>query len=87
MTTITVTDFTRNISRFLDRLAHNGEEFMIVRNQHAVARMLPGAPEMRALDAFADLFGALPGKEGDAWTRDMKSFDRQATKELRDPWA
>ncbi|MEI6564539.1 MAG: type II toxin-antitoxin system prevent-host-death family antitoxin [bacterium] len=86
MTTISATDFSRNLSRFLDRLEHGGEELIIVRNHHPVARIMPGAPEMRALDAFSDLFGILPDKEGEAWMKDMQGFDRPAAKELNDPW-
>ena len=87
MTTITATDFSRNMSRLLDRMEHNGEEFVIVRNHHPVARLVPGAPEVCALDAFSDLFGILPDKEGGGWIKDMGSFDRLAGKELNDPWA
>ncbi len=87
MTTIMATDFSRNISRWLDRLEHGGEEFVIVRNRHAVARLVPGAPEVRALDAFSDLLGVLPDKEGDVWIKDMRRFDRPAAQELNDPWA
>jgi antitoxin (DNA-binding transcriptional repressor) of toxin-antitoxin stability system len=87
MTTISATDFSRNMSRLLDRLEHGGEEFLIVRNHHAVARLVPGAPEMRALDAFSDLFGVLPDTEGAEWTKDMSTFDRPSAQELKDPWA
>jgi antitoxin (DNA-binding transcriptional repressor) of toxin-antitoxin stability system len=87
MTTMTVTDFSRNMSRVLDRLEHGGEELVIVRNHHPVARLIPGAPDVRALDAFSDLFGILPDTEGAEWTRDMRTFDRPITAELRDPWA
>jgi len=86
MTTLTVTEFSRNMSRFLDRIEHGGEEIVIVRNHHPIARILPGASAIRALDAFSDLFGILPDSEGEAWTNDMLTFDRSTAKELRDPW-
>ena len=64
-----------------------GEEIVIMRNRHPVAKLIPGAPEMRALDAFADLFGIIPDAEGKSWLNDMKTFDRKADKkELADPW-
>ena len=80
MTTMTVTDFARNLSRVIDRLEHGGEEIVIMRNRHPVAKLIPGAPEMRALDAFADLFGIIPDVVGKSWLGDMKSFDRKADK-------
>lgn len=88
MPTMTVTKFARNLSRVLDRLEHGGDEVIITRNQHAVARLIPGAPILRALDAFADLYGVLPDNAGEEWISDMKSFDRTAVEgEVRDPWA
>ena len=87
MTTMTASDFARNISRVLDRMEHGGKEIVIVRNHRPVARLFPGASEVKALDAFSDLFGVLPEKEGEAWLSDMKSFDRPLSKELKDPWA
>jgi antitoxin (DNA-binding transcriptional repressor) of toxin-antitoxin stability system len=84
---MTVTNFARHLSQVFDRLEHGGEEIVLVRRNHAVAKLVPGAPSMRALDAFSDLFGVIPEDEGAAWARDAAEIDRQPTpKELRDPW-
>lgn len=85
MTTMTVTDFSRNLSRVLDRLEHGGEEIVIVRNHHPVARLIPGAPAVGALDAFSDLFGVLGDTEGTSWLKDMCTFDRVADEDMKDP--
>jgi len=87
VTTMTATEFTRNISRVLDRMEHGDEEIVVLRNRHPVATLVPGAAKMRALEAFADLSGVLPDEEGERWIKDMHSFDRPAAKELSDPWA
>lgn len=85
MTTITATDMGRNLSRVLDRLEFTGEEITIVRNQHVIGRMLPGAPRMSACEALAELFGSLADAEGAAWLKDSRKL--KTSERTRDPWA
>lgn len=87
MKTLSATELARNLSRVLDRLEHGGDEVVIVRNNHAVARLLPGAPVMTAVEAFGDLYRTLPDDEAEAWLRDARGADRPLRSELRDPWA
>ena len=87
MTSMTVTDFARHLSRVIDRLEHGGEEIVLLRRNHAVAKLIPGAPSVTALDAFSDLFGILPEAEGAEWLRDTAGVDRPlGERELGDPW-
>ena len=55
MRTLSATEISRNFSHVLDLLEHGGEEIVIIRNKHPVARLIPGAPRMTALEAFGDL--------------------------------
>jgi antitoxin (DNA-binding transcriptional repressor) of toxin-antitoxin stability system len=88
MTTMTVTDFARSLRTVFDRLEHGGEEIVLTRRNHAVAKLIPGAPAMKALDVFADLYGIIPEEEGAAWLRDSSVIERTSgSGELRDPWA
>lgn len=87
MTTMTVTDFARNLSRTLDRLEHGGDEVLVLRNGHPVARLTPGAPQMKTLEAFADLFGVLADEEGESWMKDTVRAGGAVAEELKDPWA
>jgi len=87
MTLINATDLARNLSRVLDRLERGDEEIVIVRNNHAVGKLVPGAPRMTAAEAFADLGGTLTPAEAAAWKKDMAKFDRRAAREMSDPWA
>ena len=87
MTTMTVTHLARNLSRVMDRLEHGGEEVLVVRNRTPIARILPGAPEMRAGEAFADLEGVLAPEDGEAWLEDMARADAEIREGVRDPWA
>jgi len=87
MITMTATEFARNLSRVLDRLAHGGEEVTVLRNKRVVARLTPGAPGMTAREAFSDLEGVLPSAEGAAWLEDCRDAEHALVEELRDPWA
>jgi antitoxin (DNA-binding transcriptional repressor) of toxin-antitoxin stability system len=75
------------LSRVLDRIEHESDEVVIMRNDHAVARLIPGAPVMTAIEALGDLYRTLPDKEGEQWIRDSRRPGGRLDKELRDPWA
>jgi antitoxin (DNA-binding transcriptional repressor) of toxin-antitoxin stability system len=85
--TLTATQVSRNFSRVLDELERGGDEVVIVRGRHPVAKMVPGAPRMTALEALGDLYRTLDDAEGEAWLEDMAGADRPLRREVRDPWA
>ena len=87
MTTMTATELARNFSAVLDRLEHGSEEILVVRSKHPVARLIPGAAHMTALEAFADLYGAISPEEGQAWIKDCGAADRPLRQDVSDPWA
>ena len=87
MRTVTATEATRNFSRVLDLLEHESEEIVVLRNNQPVAKLVPGAPRMTALEALADLYRTLPDAEGAAWLEDVRRVDRRLRKQVRDPWA
>ena len=87
MKTLTATEAARNFSRVLDMIEHGAEEIVVVRNNHPVAKLVPGAPRMTALEALGDLYRTLPDKEGAGWLRTARKMDRTLRNQLRDPWA
>ena len=86
MKTLTATQLARNLRCVLDGLEQGGEEIVIVRKNHPVARLVPGAPAMTALEALSDLYGILPDEEGESWLRDSRRPGGTLDEELRDPW-
>lgn len=86
MRTISATEAARNFSRVLDLLEHESEEIIVVRNKHPVAKLVPGAPRLTALEALADLYRTLPDKEGATWLADSRRVDRRTRRRIRDPW-
>jgi len=87
MKTMTATEVSRNFSRVLDTLERGDEEIVVLRGRHPVARLVPGAPRMTALEALGDLYRTLDDAEGKAWLDDMAGADRRLGREVRDPWA
>ena len=87
MRTVTATEAARNFSRVLDLLEHESEEIVVLRNNQPVAKLVPGAPRMTAIEAFGDLYRTLPDTEGKAWIEAARRMDRRMRKQVRDPWA
>jgi antitoxin (DNA-binding transcriptional repressor) of toxin-antitoxin stability system len=83
---MTATQAARGFSRMLDLLENGSEEIVIVRNERAVARLVPGTVQMTALEALSDLYRTLPDVEGRNWLREVKRRDRKWKNESRDPW-
>ena len=54
MTEMTVTEFSRNLRSVFDRIEHNAEEIILIRNNHKIARIIPGSPNLTALEAMDD---------------------------------
>jgi prevent-host-death family protein len=87
MRSVSATEAARNFSRILDLLEHGSEEIVVVRNNHPVAKLVPGAPRLTARQALADLHGTLSEREGTAWLADTRRVNRRSRRPVRDPWA
>jgi antitoxin (DNA-binding transcriptional repressor) of toxin-antitoxin stability system len=85
--TLSATEVARNFSRVLDSLEQGGEEVVVLRNNHPVARLVPGAARLNAIEALGDLYGTLDEAEGASWLEDIRRGDRLMVAEARDPWA
>ena len=60
MKTITATELARNLRKVLDQMVYDGEEIVIERNHHQIARLVPGPGQQTALEAMADLYPLSP---------------------------
>ncbi|MCD6352873.1 MAG: type II toxin-antitoxin system Phd/YefM family antitoxin [Proteobacteria bacterium] len=85
MGTMTATEFAKNIKKTLDRLEFGGEEIIIIRNNHKIARLIPGSHHMTALEAMADLYQTLPPDAAQNWREEVRIHGR-LSEEIRDPW-
>lgn len=87
MTTMNATELAKNLGHVLDLLERGGDEIVVTRNDQPVARLLPGAPRMTALEAMMDLHGVLSDEDGQSWLKDVAAMDRVDRNHMRDPWA
>ena len=85
MTEMTVTDFTRNLRKIFDRIEHNGEEIVLIRNNHRIARIIPGSANMTARDAMSDLYRTLPEDAGNTWSHESQ-LPQNLQEEVEDKW-
>jgi len=86
MTTMTATEFAKNIKKTLDRLEFGREEIILVRNNHKIARIIPGSPHLTAIEAMADIYRTLSPEAAKGWLEDSRLEGKLAA-EMRDPWA
>ena len=72
MTQVSASELARNLKKVLDRLEYEGEEIVVVRNNHPIARMIPGSPHRTALEAMADLHRTLSSGAAEGWVEDSR---------------
>ncbi len=96
MREITATELSRNLRQILDRVEFMGEELLVVRNNHQIARIVPCSAHLTAMEAMADLYETLPEEAAAGWLEDSRlpfgDMNRKGpaqghADEMRDPWA
>ncbi|MBM4032037.1 MAG: type II toxin-antitoxin system Phd/YefM family antitoxin [Planctomycetes bacterium] len=86
MASVTVDELSGKLRTILDEVERSGEEVVIMRNDHAVARLVPATRGMTAREFFGDMPGTLTYEEGEALLRDIKEMDRFLDQRISDPW-
>lgn len=84
MISLSVTDFSRKLKTMLDLVEFRGEEIILIRNKHKIARILPGSPHLTAIEAMSDLYRTLSPDAGETWEKESRMEDRLS--EVADPW-
>ena len=87
MQTVTATELSRNFRVMLDKVEFKHEELIVIRNNHEVARIIPGPATMTALEAMSDIYRTLPEDAAVDWLEDSRRTERGLNDEVRDPWA
>ena len=72
------------MKKVLDVVECKGEEIVLVRNNHRIARILPGSPHLTAIEAMSDLFRTLPDDAAEG--REPECRVNGTIEEIRDPW-
>ena len=86
MRQVTATELARNLREVLDRVEFQKEEHLVWRNQHQIARIVPGPAHQTAQEAMGELYRTLSEDAGARWVRDSRNGEGQRLDKLRDPW-
>ena len=84
MISVTVTDLARKLKTILDLVEFRGEEVILIRNKHMIARIAPGSPHLTALEALSDLYRTLPDEVAAGWEHGSRI--EGTIEEVADPW-
>ena len=85
MIEITVTDFSRNLRKIFDRIEHQREEVVLIRNNQRIARIIPGTSHLTAREAMSDLYQTISEEAAETWLKDSR-IDKKIGDELEDKW-
>jgi antitoxin (DNA-binding transcriptional repressor) of toxin-antitoxin stability system len=85
MVEMTVTEFARKLRAVFDRIEHKGEEIVLMRNKHRIARIVPGSPHLTAIEAMGDLYRTLPEDAAEGWLEESRATTK-VSEEWRNPW-
>jgi len=87
---VSSTEVSRHFSDYLNRVAYQGEHFVLLRGKKALAELKP-APRGRRLSDLPSLFASLPHlpkEEDEGFLKDLKKTKAALTKRsLRSRWA
>lgn len=86
MRVVTATDLARNFREMLNQVEFKHEELIIVRNNHEVARLIPGPATMSALAAMSDIYCTLAENAGKSWLADSRKTLTKRANRLCNPW-
>lgn len=83
MSTVSAREASRGFSALLDRVERDGEEYTVIRDGKAVARIVPVAAT--SLSAFLSRRAGHPALDGD-FSADASSADPLLTLDVDEPW-
>ena len=84
MISLSTTEFARKIKSMLDLVEYKGEEIILIRNKHKIARIVPGSPHLTAIEAMSDLYRTLPEDAAVEWEKDGRVVGNLS--EVTNPW-
>jgi hypothetical protein len=73
----------------MDGLERDQEEIVLMRNQRAIARLVPESPAQNAIEVLGDLYRTLDDKTADALVKAIgraKKGKGKTLNSLRNPW-
>ncbi len=84
-----VTEVARNFSEYINRVAHGGERFLLMRGRRPVAELRP-VPRGRPVSELPEILRSLPRlspDEAEAFAADLEAAREELARlPERDPW-
>lgn len=84
MEIITETEFLEDAGKILDRLVSVGREIVITRKNKEIAKVIPFARNMTAMEVMSDIYGILDEDAGKDWYEDSRL--RNSLTEIENVW-
>ena len=85
MIEISVTKFSRNLRKIFDRIEHQREEVILIRNKQRIARIIPGETHLKATEAMSDLYQTITDEAAETWLKDSR-IEHSLKDEMVDKW-
>ena len=85
MIEVTVTEFSRHLREMFDKLEHGKEEIILIRNNHKIARIIPGSSQLNAIEAMSDIFRTLSDDAAKDWLKESR-IPATLSDEVLNPW-
>ena len=86
MLQITTSELGRKFRQMMNLVEFKGEELVIIRNNHQVARIIPGQARMTAFEAMSDIYNTLSEDAGVTWIQDSREGITADISEVHNPW-
>ena len=89
MSRVTITEISRNLSDYINRVAYRGESFVVIRGNKPLAELRPLSvgKKLGELEEVLKSLPKLSQEELNEFTKDLSDIRIQGNMErLRDPW-
>ena len=89
MSNVTITEISRNLSDYINRVAYRGESFVVIRGNKPLAELRPLSvgKKLGELEEALKSLPKLSQEELNEFTKDLSDIRIQGNMErLRDPW-
>ncbi len=74
MEIIAETEFVKDAGNILNRLISGGKEIVITRKNREIAKVIPFARKMTAVEVMSDIYGIISEDAGKDWYADSRLF-------------
>jgi len=89
MSDVSISEVSRNLADFINRVAYRGESFTLFRGKKPVAELkpVPAAKKLSELKSILNSIPRLAEKESTSFLEDLEKIRKEGNREMPgDPW-